>query len=135
MSEEGPQLKGHIPIDPKMRDKRYLPRWVVNQRVLYQKENEPFYRECRSKDIHCEGACISPTEGLPLDQKLTLTIYISEDVAVHVQGKVLWAMNLPQQNLVGLQFSNVSQKVQDMILQYAFNCNKEAMRKHWFEGW
>ena len=116
-------------------DKRYLPRWIVNNRVLYQKENEDFYRECRSKDIHCEGACIKPEEVLTPDQKLKLAIYLNDEVAVHVQGKVLWALSNTQQYFAGLQFFNISEKVQDMILQYAFKLNKTALTNHWFQGW
>lgn len=137
MSEEGLSKNEQTPVpeDSCRIDKRYLPRWTVNQRVLYQKESEPTYQECRSRDIHSEGACICPIEELPIDQKLNLTIYLPGDIAIHVQGKVLWVQNYAQQKLAGLRFDNVTQKDQDMILQQAFNCNKEAMIKHWFQGW
>ena len=116
-------------------EKRYLPRWTVNHRVIYQKENDSVSRECRSKNIHCEGACIDALEMLTSNQNLTLTFFLFDDVAVEVQGKVQWILNNAQQNLIGLQFYNVSQKVQDLILQYAFRVNKEGLIKHWFEGW
>ena len=123
------------PQQPQRSEQRFLPRWIVNRRVLYQKESEPFFKECRSKNIHCDGACITPPEGLYPNDKLTLAIYLSDDVAVHVQATVRWVMNHAQDYIVGLQFKNVPAKVQDMILQFAFSCNKEAMIKHWFQGW
>lgn len=123
------------PRVPHLIEKRYIPRWSANQRVLYQKENETVFQECRSRDIHSEGACICPSEDLSPHQNLNLKIYLSEDVVVRAQGKVLWVKNHASPKVAGLQFNNVSQNTQDMILEYAFNCNKAALIKHWFKGW
>lgn len=118
-----------------LNEKRYLPRWNVNNRVLYLKEEGLAYQECRSRDINAEGACICPSEALAVNQPLKLTFYLSEGIAVYAQGKVKWVKNQADQKIVGLQFDNVSEKTQDMILQYAFNFNKAALTKHWFQGW
>src|SRR5262245_43081524 len=138
MSEFGPASQPPTTSSnskPNPNDKRYLPRWKVNSRVLYHKQNNGAFHECKSANINAEGACITTTEALPVDQILDLIIYLTPLVSIHVEGKVLWSVAKAQENMIGLQLINVSEKTQEMILQYAFDFNKDALIKHWFKGW
>ncbi len=116
-------------------DRRYFPRWEVNNRVIYRKGTESFYRECCSKDISCDGASLFCQERLDGDGILVLVLFLSEDVAIYVQGRVLWNQPNGVRNVVGVRFSNISEKSQDMILKHSFNLKKEKLKKDWFEGW
>ena len=119
-------------------ERRYLPRWIVTNRILYRKEDQPHFQECSSKDLSGDGACLSCPETLPFSGKLTLVVYLSEEIAVQVKASVLWnkpSFDPKNQNLYGVRFEELSNKVQEMILQYAFECKKDVLTKHWFEGW
>src|SRR3989338_3354870 len=114
-------------------DKRYLPRWRVANRVTYQLENENKLHESNSLDISCTGACFSSAGQLPVNKKVKMKIYLSEDSVVNVEGQIVWNKPIEAHNLVGVIFSNTSQKVQDLILKHAFEIKKEDMIKYWFQ--
>ncbi len=117
------------------RDQRYFPRWEVDSRVIYKIDNDPMARETHTKDLNCSGVCIYVQEAIKPQQRLKLTIYLSGRKSVDVQGLVIWNNPLENQALVGICFSNTSQKAQDLILQHAFEIKKEDLTKHWFKGW
>src|SRR5689334_3945545 len=71
-------------------EKRYLPRWEVANRILYQLENEEKTHESSSKDLSCTGACFSAAQSLPVKKKIKLKIYLSNEVAIKVEGQIVW---------------------------------------------
>ena len=116
-------------------DKRYFPRWNVQNKILYRKEENSTYQEALSKDINGSGACFSCLEEIKPSSKLTLLLYLADFVAVEVTGTVLWNKDGDSHNFVGVRFENTAAQVQDMILHYAFECKKEDFQRHWFKGW
>ena len=116
-------------------EKRYLPRWAVANRLLYQLENDNKMHESSSRDISCTGASFTSAQELPLNKKIKMKIYLSEDNTIDVQGEIIWSKSLEAQHLIGVIFSNTSQKVQDLILKHAFEIKKEDVIKYWFQGW
>ena len=52
-----------------------------------------------------------------------------------MEGQVVWSKFWQDQNLAGVAFSNLSQKAQELILEYAFEIKKADMIKYWFQGW
>ena len=124
-------------------DKRYMPRWEVTQRILYRLEKETLYHEGQSKDISCDGLCLYADDDLAVNQKLTLTVYLSNDTAVYLEGKTIWNKTIDPSTLkestrkfwIGIQLENTSSRVQELILEHAFNYKKEELLKHWYTGW
>lgn len=116
-------------------DQRYIPRWVVQNKVLYRKEGNSAYQETASKDINCSGASFYCKDEVSPNQKLKMVMYLSETIAVEVCGTVLWKKDGKDQNLIGVRFENIPAHVQDMILQYAFEFKKKDLTQHWFQGW
>ena len=116
-------------------EKRYIPRWIVQNKVLYRPENNPAYQETSSHDINCSGASFYCKEDVLPRQKIKMVMYLSETIAVEVTGTVLWKKDGDQQNLIGVRFEETPLHVQDMILQYAFEHKKEDLTRHWFKGW
>ena len=59
------------------------------------------------------------------------------DVAVQIDGTVMWQAtnHQPNHNLIGIRFENTSSRVQELILEYAFEYKKEALSQFWFRGW
>jgi len=136
MLEPSPPNNPSFPPSPrKDNERRYLPRWEINNRVLYRKPNEDFYRECHSRDLHSDGVCVECVDPLADGTQVSLTISLSPDVAVNVEGRIRWKQSLDGKQLVGIKFENITKKVQDLILDCAFNLKKEALTKNWFEGW
>ena len=116
-------------------DHRYLPRWQVNNRIFYRLEKHTKAHECQSKDLSCMGACLATKESLDPNQKVQLTIYLTEDQPIEVNGHIVWNAKTSGENLAGVIFDNLSLKSQDMILKYAFEIKKEDLINHWFKGW
>ena len=117
-------------------DKRYFPRWEAQNRVIYSTENQPLIAyETYTKDLSCSGACIVSAEECRPKQKVKLTIFLSEDTHIELEGIILWVKKQEQGNEIGIQFSNTSQKAQSLILKFAFNLDREKYIQHLFKGW
>ena len=116
-------------------EKRYLPRWEVNNRVLCRTEDAFDSTECRSMDLSCAGVCLVMRQRLEPAQKVKLTIYLTEAKAVEVDGHVAWSRVSGYGNLAGVSFQNTALEIQDTILKYAFEFKKNDLVQHWFEGW
>ena len=117
------------------RDRRYLPRWEVDNKIRYQKENDAPYQECRSKDINCSGACMRTSEDIPLNQALNLTIYLADGIEpIYVHGHTRWRVVRDNESLVGIQFDRINDKTSDRIFQYAFEYKREELMKRWFKS-
>src|SRR3989338_9069822 len=71
-------------------DRRYLPRWEIENRILYRKEDDVVYHECTTKDLHCGGVCFFSKEAVQAGRKVTLTIYLTDDIAIHLKGETAW---------------------------------------------
>ena len=112
-------------------EKRYIPRWIVQNKVLYRRENNPAYQETSSRDINCSGASFYCKEDVLPRQKIKMVMYLSETIAVEVSGTVLWEKNADQKKLIGVRFEEITPNVQDMILQYAFEYKKEDLTQRW----
>ncbi|MCK5579759.1 MAG: PilZ domain-containing protein [Candidatus Omnitrophica bacterium] len=116
-------------------DNRYLPRWEVNNRIVCKvKETADIY-ECRSMDISCSGACLISRESIPFNEKVHLTVYLTEDEHLDVDGHVVWTRPAQYGNLMGIMFDNLKTEIQELILDYAFEIKKDDVQKHWFDGW
>ena len=47
----------------------------------------------------------------------------------------MWSKQENQYNQIGVIFFNTSSQAQDLILQHAFEINKEELMKHWYKDW
>jgi len=124
----------HIEI-PTSHDRRYLPRWSIKNRILYRKQDDVLYQECTTKDLNCGGVCFHCPEDLTLHQEVSLTIFLTEDVAVHLQGTTTWHQTTERGHLIGIRFHHVSKKANNLLLEHAFESRQQELQKHWFEGW
>ena len=119
---------------PTKKDNRYLPRWNVENEVIFKKEGSADYQEGQSKDISAEGACIkTKAEFLPY-KNIRLSIFFTEKDFVDLTGNILWSKVQGDEHLVGIQFKNVSVKDQEKILSHAFELNPQKLKEHWFKG-
>lgn len=125
-----------IPLEhPTSHDRRYLPRWSVTNRILYRKQDDHLYQESTTKNLNCGGVCVHCTEELPLNQEICLTIFLAQDVAVHLQGMITWHRQTEDGYLVGIRFHHLSKKANNLLLEYAFETKEHELQKRWFEGW
>lgn len=116
-------------------DQRYLPRWEVSNRVLYQLQNEYNLHQGQTRDLSCAGACIMAPVALE-HQKIKLTVFLSAKSSVMLEGCVLWSRQSSADHAeIGIGFENASPEAQDLILQHAFEVKRETVVNHWFEGW
>ena len=115
-------------------DRRYLPRWQVDNKILYQAEEGAALGECRSRDINSSGACIRMPDDVPLQQRLNLTIFLAKDIdPIQVRGAVVWKAPHDGENWFGIKFDRVSEKTNDLIFNYAFEYKKDEVMKRWFK--
>ena len=123
-------------LSPKQAEKRYLPRWEVDNRVMYHLENQSQIREAKTKDMSFAGACLTHVDGLSIDQNLKLVVYLTETKSIDLCGRVVWVQKTPDNEYwAGVQFYDISQQAQDLILEHAFELNRDVLVKHWFKGW
>ena len=116
-------------------DKRYFPRWEVQNRVLYQAGRSSSFREAVTRDLSCAGACLCTQEAVGPEQKIKLTVFLSEETKVELLGKVVWIQFQEDKNLIGVNFFNTEKEAQDLILEHAFSLNRKKLIDHWYQGW
>lgn len=116
-------------------DKRYLPRWEVKNRVAYRLDNDRELREGQTRDISCTGACISVNEYLKPNQKVNMTIYLTDGKSINLDGRVIWIKLSEYENEIGIQFENMESKSQELILDHAFELDHNKLVDYWFKGW
>ena len=116
-------------------EKRHLPRWEVANRIIYLFEDEDISHETTSRNLSCSGACFVASSPLPASKKIRMKIYLSESTVVIVEGRVVWSKSSPEETLAGVTFTNTSFKVQEMILEHAFEIKKSDLVNYWFQGW
>ena len=132
MPDPNPGKKRKFPVQS---DHRYLPRWEINSRTLLRFESENHCQKCVTKDLNCTGAGLILAAPLTdTSRRLKLTIYLTDDTAVHLDGAVSW-VDPKDDRFIGVNFEEVDQKTQELILRYAFEVKKEDLVDHWFEGW
>lgn len=116
-------------------ERRYLPRWEVRNRVLYQLHNSARVNESITKDLHAAGASFFSRQALEPKQTVKLTIYLSPDVTVTVDGRITWIKSLnKEENLLGVEFVNVDERIQSKILEYAFELNDSSVMRSWYKS-
>ena len=118
-------------------DQRYLPRWEVQNQVTYHlDDHHTENKKAVTKDLSCAGACIRTVEPISLDHpKVKMTIQLSSQSFISVDGQVRWVKPVGFQNLVGITFNSISDKDQETILKHAFELNPRNLSNHWFQGW
>lgn len=116
-------------------DKRYFPRWEVNNRVVYHLEGEKNPHAGQTKDLSCAGACIVGETHIAPQQKMKISIQLAEGVKVTLNARVLWMKTENNQTHMGIAFYNTPDEVQNLILQHAFELDKDKVLKYWFKGW
>lgn len=116
-------------------DKRYLPRWEVKNRVLYQLDNDHTTLEGQTKDLSCMGACFLADRTFSPDQNIKLTIYLSRGTYIHLSGKIIWCRPTDGRYEIGVSFPEIPEDDRELILQYAFEIKKEDVIQHWFKDW
>ena len=117
-------------------ERRYLPRWEVNNRVLCRTDADlDLPHECRSVDLSCSGVGLVARDKIEPQQKVKLTIYLTESKAIEVEGRVVWHKLSLYGHLAGVIFENAPSDIQDTILRYAFEFKKRDVINHWYEGW
>ncbi len=124
-------------------EKRYLPRWSVRDRVLYQLENQLEVMEGEIENLTCSGVCIH-TKGstrwndFAAGQNVKISLYLSMTSIIGVNGRVMWVERLNEyskEKRVGISFYNTSANIQDQLLEYALQSDREEIVRQWFHGW
>ncbi len=115
-------------------DYRYFPRWEVANKITYKHENGVNFHECVSRDISNTGICLRTYEKVQPEQKLLMTIELSDGVTIQVQGRAIWGKIDERDFLVGVHFEDISEKVQEMIFNCAFESRKDQFQQKWYEG-
>ena len=137
--KDKPVLKLNLPpLEQKPaqdKDRRYLPRWKINSKILYRKAGDVAYREARSNDVSATGLCLSAPDDVAIAEELNMTIYlVPEQDPISVQGKAVWRKLHGAENMVGIQLDRINDKTSELIFKYAFEFKRDELMKLWFKG-
>jgi len=120
---------------PKTENQRYAPRWNLEGHRACQMNQGSMAFEGHLKDVSCAGACIETDQNFLINQKINLTLHLSDRGVVNVCGTAVWAKAVNSHHEIGIHFFNTSSETQEIILRHAINANKELLKDHWFKGW
>lgn len=116
-------------------EKRYVPRWEVKNPVTGIIDDK-IDLQGEIVDLSCAGTRITFDQGLgEVNQKVELTVYLSDDIKVDLHGNIVWAKNVWDKREVGVKFFNTSSRIQQMILDHSYEVDRKTVVNHWFEGW
>ncbi len=115
-------------------DQRYIPRWDVDNRVLFTFNGGDQY-EGRTKDLSCAGACLLTNRLAREEEQIKLKVFLSEHTSFDVTAKIVWKKLANGEFSLGVVFDDLTPEIQDLILTYAFEVKKDDMIKHWYAGW
>jgi len=116
-------------------NKRYTPRWGVQTHFTCRMNEEDTVYEGHLKDMSCSGACITTDQCFAINQKINLTLFLSEKGIVRLCGTAVWTKVVNFQKRVGIHFFNTNSETQETIFQHVLNVNKEFVTDYWFKGW
>jgi len=130
MSAQGPDYNSF-----ENNDMRYFPRWEVNDPVLYHLDGGKESYEGQTKDISCAGACITGAGNVSPHQKIKVIVELAEGVKIKLNAHILWVKIENNQPQIGVTFYNTPDDVQNLILQHAFELDREKFLKQLYKGW
>ena len=116
-------------------DMRYFPRWEVNDPVLYHLDGGKKSYEGQTKDISCAGACITGTGNVSPHQKIKVIVELAEGVKIKLNAHILWVKIENNQPQMGVTFYDTPDDVQNLILQHAFEVDRDKFLKQLYRGW
>jgi hypothetical protein len=117
------------------KDMRYFPHWEVKERVSYHLDGTPELFEGQTKDISCAGACITGSGQVAPHQKIKLIVELAEGVKIKLNAHILWVRIENNQPHMGVTFYDTPDDVQNVILQHAFEVDREKFLKQLYKGW
>ncbi len=104
-----------------LQDRRYLPRWQVDTKILIRKERDFLAYPCHSKDMNCSGVCVKTEKDFDINQKLFLTIYLMQaGEPIQACGRTIWKVFEDSHYSLGVYFERIAKSAQDLILNHAF---------------
>ncbi|MCA9400983.1 MAG: PilZ domain-containing protein [Candidatus Omnitrophica bacterium] len=115
--------------------KRHLPRYEVNLKALYKSENNVFPSKTKVLDISCGGAKIIINEQAAIGEHFVLNIDLIFNRRIFLQSHVAWVKPNNQFWDVGLSFHDLTQEMQEQLLEFTYGHNKDQTVQHWFNGW
>lgn len=115
-------------------DGRYFPRWEVANKVTYKHEKGVNFHECVSRDISNTGLCLRTYEKIPSNEKISMTIELADGITVQMHGRAVWEKDDGKDFLIGVRFEEMSDKIQDMIFNCAFESQPQVFQQKWFQG-
>jgi c-di-GMP-binding flagellar brake protein YcgR len=116
-------------------DMRYFPRWEVNNRVLYHLEGDKKQHEGQTKDISCAGACITGAKEISPHQKIEVTVNLADGVKVKLKAHILWVRIENNHASMGVTFYDTPDEAQNLILQHAFELDRDKFVQQLYKGW
>ena len=119
----------------KNNDMRYFPRWDVNDPVLYQLDGEQESHEGQTKDISCAGACITGAGNVSPRQKIKMIVELAEGIKIKLNAYILWVKIEDNHSEMGVTFYDTPDDVQNLILQHAFELDRDGFLKQLYKGW
>lgn len=116
-------------------EQRYFPRWETSNKVVLQCEHDFLCFDGSLLDLSCTGVSLQSESILCRNQILKLKVFLTDQTSVDVKGEIVWVKALKKGYQAGVLFFSIGPAEQDLILEHAFEINREVLVKHWFNGW
>ena len=118
-----------------MHERRKLPRWQINKRVLFKIRQAANELYCQIKDINCVGAQVTLNTKLPRDTVFKMSLRLSENYTIEAKVWVAWHKVVNGSNHYGLYFSQIDDADKDKINKFisVFYPDDEPGKMLWLE--
>ena len=120
---------------PRSNDRRYIPRWETESRILYQFENSKEFLHGKTVDLNSTGTCLCVGTLPSPERKVNLTIYLTDHTVIECEGNIVWTKQQNDKTFLGVRFTNPDAETQEVILEHAFKIDRDRFLEQFFRGW
>jgi len=116
-----------------MDERRFRPRWLINQRAELTADNGVRPIPCLVEDISQGGARISLSRNLFDEVFANFRLSLSQDFELNLGAKVVRREQKYEKNIYALSFEKISEAEQEGIEKYVKENFRELIVRHWWE--
>lgn len=101
-----------------MYNRRKIPRWRINQRLLLDLKRRSGQLYCQLRDINCSGAQVTMMARLPRHRVFKMQLRLNEKYTIEARVWVSWHKLINGSNHYGLYFSQIKDADKDKINRF-----------------
>lgn len=116
-----------------MKSRRQVIRWQIDTQVKVKLEDKENFVSCAINDISLKGLRICLIEKLPRDSFFRLSIILSDEFTLNIEGWVTWHKIVDGHNIYGIYFTKIRDNDKEKIYRFIRSILPEQINRRWWD--